>query len=76
MYAASPPRLRNGFGGATTVRPLERRSAITPFQLDASANAPCTRNTVGVVAVVSARLMLGLLGFGAVDPDPTRVATR
>src|SRR4051794_12840179 len=37
---------RSGFAGAVTVIPAAWRRSTTPFQLDASAKAPCTRTTV------------------------------
>src|SRR6187200_352425 len=37
---------RSGFGGATTCTPSFCRRSTTPFQLDASAKAPCTSTTV------------------------------
>src|SRR4051794_17263259 len=41
---------RSGFAGALTATPFACRRSITPFQLEASANAPCTNTTVGDVA--------------------------
>src|ERR671920_1208845 len=38
---------RSGFAGAVTCTPSACRRSITPFQLDPSAKAPCTRTTVG-----------------------------
>src|SRR4029079_14546791 len=43
---------RSGFGGAVTSPPLACRRSMTPFLLEASANAPCTRTTVGAVESV------------------------
>src|SRR6185437_3840688 len=37
---------RSGFGGATTCTPSSCRRSTTPFQLEASAKAPCTSTTV------------------------------
>src|SRR4051812_34204927 len=42
---------RSGFGGATTVQPCRCSRSTTPFQLEASAKAPCTRTMVGWVLV-------------------------
>src|ERR1700754_1285188 len=43
---------RSGFGGAATSIPAACRRSTTPFQLEASAKAPCTRTTVsGLVSV-------------------------
>src|SRR3954453_6218161 len=44
---------RSGLGGATTVQPSRWRRSTTPFQLEASAKAPCTRTIVGEVVVDS-----------------------
>src|SRR4051795_8959852 len=44
---------RSGLGGATTVQPFRWRRSTTPFQLEASAKAPCTRTIVGEVVVDS-----------------------
>ncbi len=43
---------RSGFAGAVTRMPLACNRVITPFQLDASANAPWTSTTVAVSVVV------------------------
>src|SRR6185295_14440140 len=51
MVAASPFRLCNGLGGASTVYPADCRRAITPLQLALFAQAPCTRTTVGLADV-------------------------
>ena len=40
---------RSGFAGAVTGTPFACSRSITPFQLDPSANAPCTSTTVGTV---------------------------
>src|SRR5262245_31557791 len=45
--AASPVRPRSGLAKDRTVYPSRRRSAISPFQLEVSAQAPCTRTMVG-----------------------------
>jgi hypothetical protein len=37
---------RSGFGGAVTCIPAAWRRSTTPFQLEASANAPWTSTTV------------------------------
>src|SRR3954469_21616321 len=50
MYAESVAIPRRGFAGALTATPSACRRSITPFQLEASANAPCTSTTVGDVA--------------------------
>src|SRR3954469_1355135 len=50
MYAESVAIPRRGFAGALTATPSACRRSITPFQLEASANAPCTRTTVGDIA--------------------------
>src|SRR3954468_13819077 len=50
IYAESVAIPRSGFAGALTVTPSACRRSITPFQLEASANAPCTSTTVGDVA--------------------------
>jgi hypothetical protein len=47
IVPASAARLRNGFGGAYTVRPAACSCAMTPFQQDASAHAPCTNTMAG-----------------------------
>ena len=39
---------RSGFAGAMTLTPFACSRSITPFQLDASANAPWTSTTVTV----------------------------
>jgi hypothetical protein len=39
---------RSGIAGAVTGTPLACTRSITPFQLEPSANAPCTNTTVGV----------------------------
>src|ERR687890_1796729 len=38
---------RSGFARAVTCTPSACSRSITPFQLDPSAKAPCTRTTVG-----------------------------
>src|SRR5919107_4119628 len=38
---------RSGFDGAVTCSPSACSRSITPFQLEPSAKAPCTRTTVG-----------------------------
>src|SRR6478752_1538349 len=53
MYAASPSRLLLGTAGTTTCRPASSRAGRTAAKLAASANAPCTSTTVGVVMVIS-----------------------
>src|SRR3954447_12915003 len=50
IYAESVAIPRSGFAGALTATPFACRRSITPFQLEASANAPCTNTTVGAVA--------------------------
>ena len=45
--AASVLTLRSGLATAMVLYPALASSAITPFQLEASANAPCTRTMVG-----------------------------
>src|SRR3954452_14616537 len=52
MYAESAAIPRSGFAGAVTGTPLACSRAITPFQLDASANAPWTRTTLAASGVV------------------------
>jgi hypothetical protein len=47
MYAESLEIPRSGLAGAVTSTPFVCSRSITPFQLEASANAPCTRTTVG-----------------------------
>jgi hypothetical protein len=49
IVAASNARLRNGFGGADTAQPAVCSCAITPFQHEASALAPCTKMMAGFV---------------------------
>src|SRR3954453_14402157 len=51
MYAESLAMPRSGFDGAVTCTPLAWRRSITPFQLDASANAPCTSTTLGCASI-------------------------
>src|SRR4051794_15680833 len=46
MYAESAASPRRGLGGAMTLRPRCCRDGMTPFQLEASAKAPCTSTTV------------------------------
>src|ERR671910_439697 len=41
---------RSRFAGAVTCIPSACNRSITPFQLEASAKAPCTRTTVGPAA--------------------------
>src|SRR5215207_6427439 len=41
---------RRGFGWVVTCVPSACNRSITPFQLEASAKAPCTRTTVGPAA--------------------------
>src|SRR4051794_6418686 len=67
---------RNGFAGATTWTPLARSRSTTPFQLDASANAPCTRTTVrGAAAGVAS--VIGVPSCTAATSDgPTRPLAR
>src|ERR687885_2107689 len=44
---------RSGFAGAVTCTPSACSRSITPFQLEPSAKAPCTRTTVrGAAALV------------------------
>src|SRR3954447_24984178 len=50
IYAESVAIPRSGFAGALTATPFACRRSMTPFQLEASANAPCTNTTVGDVA--------------------------
>jgi hypothetical protein len=57
MLAASAVRLRSGFGGAKTVYPPASNWGITAFQLDASAQAPCTRTIVGLELDIVAYLI-------------------
>src|SRR5690242_13633480 len=38
---------RSGLAGAVTSRPAASSSGMTPFQLEASAKAPCTSTIVG-----------------------------
>ena len=45
--SASPETLRIGFAAAITVYPWSCRRMLTSSQLADSANAPCTRTTVG-----------------------------
>ena len=47
VYAESTEMPRSGFAGAVTCTPLACSRSITPFQLEPSANAPCTSTTVG-----------------------------
>src|SRR4249919_3556643 len=65
MYAESVEIPRSGFAGAVTVTPFACSSSITPFQLDASAKAPCTSTTVGSVCdggmEISFRVSVGAL---------------
>src|SRR4051812_19854107 len=42
---------RSGFAGAVACTPSACSRSITPFQLEASAKAPCTSTTVGELAV-------------------------
>src|SRR6187551_3022736 len=65
MYATSALIPRSGFAGAVTGTPLACNRVITPFQLDASANAPCTSTTVGFVADTG----LGLLSSSGEEVD-------
>ena len=46
--SASPFTLRSGFAAARTEQPSLSRIVMTPYQLDQSANAPCTRTMVGL----------------------------
>src|SRR5215510_13930501 len=46
-YAASPDRDRSGLGIARTTYPSSWSREATLLQLDASAQAPCTRTIVG-----------------------------
>src|SRR5262245_36771064 len=48
--SASPFTLRRGLAAATTLYPSFSRIFTTPLQLDASANAPCTRTIVAFAA--------------------------
>jgi hypothetical protein len=47
MYAESIESPRSGFAGAMTGTPFSCSRSITLFQLEPSANAPCTSTTVG-----------------------------
>src|SRR3954452_8205480 len=68
MYAESAAIPRSGFAGAVTGTPLACSRSITPFQLDASANAPWTSTTVGRLGLVVSD-MLAPLGSSAQWPE-------
>src|SRR3978361_1741378 len=51
--SASLPSPRSGVGGAETMTPAAVSSRMTPAQPEASANAPGTRTTLGVLMGVS-----------------------
>ncbi|GAP51261.1 Acyl-CoA carboxylase alpha chain [Streptomyces azureus] len=57
-YAASAASPRSGLGGAITGMPWSCSSAMTPIQLAASAKAPWTRTTLGVVEAVMVASLL------------------
>src|SRR4051794_879758 len=57
-YAASELRPRSGLTMASTFTPADTRRSVTRAQLPASANAPCTRTTVGAVAEVASLMVL------------------
>src|SRR6476646_214601 len=58
MYAESAEIPRSGLAGAVTWTPFASNRSITPLQLDASANAPCTSTTVGKLWLVSSDMLL------------------
>jgi hypothetical protein len=47
---------RSGLAGARTSIPASCSHVITPDQPDASANAPCTSNTTGVLPLTNVRM--------------------
>src|SRR5262249_2527625 len=57
VYAESISIPRSGFAGAVTSTPFSWSRSITPFQLDASAKAPCTSTTVGCFDSVMASVL-------------------
>jgi hypothetical protein len=68
MYAASLCRPRSGFANASTGAPSPCSSLITPAQLEASAEAPCTSTTVGIWSVwVTERFIVFLLDLWSID---------
>jgi hypothetical protein len=52
MYAASAATPRSGLGGAATFGPPPSSSAMTPAQLELSAQAPWTKTMVGELCAV------------------------
>src|SRR5258706_14409609 len=70
MYVASLVMPRSGFAGAITGKPSFVRRSITPFQLEPSANPPCTSTTVGLTWRVDRAATAAGAEPGAADAVP------
>src|SRR3712207_2570640 len=64
-YAASWLIPRSGFDTGHAATPRSCKEARTPFQPALSANAPCTRSTVGVEALSGVVVIVRTSGPGA-----------
>ena len=67
---------RSGFAGAVTFTPLACSRSMTPFQLEPSANAPCTSTTVGELDGSDLTWVLLGLGVDGLRRRPLRVRSR